>query len=447
MSWEIRFIGQQLSWLREKLLASSPLESGGILLCNESASERLVVERVIPAVRDDLVHQARSRVDFAPEFVARNLKAARERQLSVVLVHTHPLDRWPVFSKYDDETEAQLIPAVFRRVSANVHGTLVLGKEGFAGRVHHPTGTVSRVGQLVEIGTNVVTEFAGSEAGSFGDLFDRSVRAFGERGQLSLSRLKVGIVGLGGTGSIVAQQLAHLGVKSIILIDDDTVEESNLNRVVGATLNDVGDPKVGVAVRMIQHISFGRVATQAIQANVLDSRGVGALLDADLVFCCTDSHGSRAALNQFAYQFLIPVIDVGVRIDATEGRIRAMAGRVQMLAPGLACLTCQRLLDSEEIRRDLLSTDARQRDPYIVGFAEPQPAVISLNGTVSSLGVTMFLAAMVGVPSSARRLNYRIGEGIVKPVSSGPDPTCIVCSAERGVLAKGLAWPLMLRSR
>jgi molybdopterin/thiamine biosynthesis adenylyltransferase len=447
MSWQIRFIGQQLSWLRERLLASSPLESGAILLCNESAGERLVVEKVSPASRDDLVHQARSRVDFAPAFVAGHLKAAREHSRTVVFVHTHPLDKWPIFSRYDDDTETHLIPALFKRVAANVHGTLVLGEEGFSGRVHHRKGAPSRVSVLAEIGPNVITEFASSDAGSFGDLFDRSVRAFGERGQLSLSRMAVGIVGLGGTGSIVAQQLAHLGVKSITLIDDDVVEESNLNRVVGASLNDVGDPKVDVAARMINQISFGRVATNAINANVLDSKGVGALIDTDIVFCCTDSHGSRAALNQFAFQFLIPVIDVGVRIDAIEGRIRAMAGRVQMLAPGIACLVCQRLLDSEEVRRDLLSTEARQRDPYIIGSAQPQPAVISLNGTVSSLGVTMFLAAMVGVPSNPRRLNYRISEGIVKPVSSAPDPTCIVCSAERGALAKGLAWPLMLRSK
>jgi len=447
MTWHVRFIDKQLSQFREKLLGSSPLESGGILICNGAQNEELLVETVIAAGPNDLAQQKRSQVDFAPDFVARHIKSARGHGRSIIFVHTHPLDKWPVFSAYDDDTERQLIPAVFKRVPVNAHGTLVLGVEGFSGRIYGTDGTVSPVSDLIEVGAQVISEFAGTDVGSFGDLFDRSVRAFGERGQLSLSRMNVAIVGLGGTGSIVAQQLAHLGVKSITLVDDDVVEESNLNRVVGASLADVGDPKVDVAARMIQQISMGRVKTNAVSANILDLTGVNAILGKDFVFCCTDSHGSRAALNQLAYQFLTPVIDVGVRIDAIGGRIRAMAGRVQMLAPGLSCLVCQKLLDSEEVRRDLLSDEARRRDPYIVGATDPQPAVISLNGTVSSLGITMFLAAMVGIPSAPRRLNYRISDGIVKPVSSAPDPACVVCSSERGVLAKGLSWPLMLRSK
>jgi len=53
------------------------------------------------------------------------------------------------------------------------------------------------------------------------------------------SQCRVGVIGLGGGGSHIAQQLAHLGVSNFVLVDPDHVEETNLNRLVGATKKDV----------------------------------------------------------------------------------------------------------------------------------------------------------------------------------------------------------------
>jgi len=169
------------------------------------------------------------------------------------------------------------------------------------------------------------------------------------------------------------------------------------------------------------------------------------LLNVDFIMCCTDTQGSRAVINQIAYQYLIPAIDIGVRIDALAGEVKSVSGRVQMLAPGLACLVCQSLLDPEVVRHDLLSEEERQRDPYIVGAQEPQPSVISLNGTVSSLAVTMFLAATLGVPLEARHQIYIADRGVVRAVASSPLPDCVVCSL-RGSLARGDLWNLPWRT-
>ena len=78
-------------------------------------------------------------------------------------------------------------------------------------------------------------------------MFDRQVRAFGADGQLKLQRLRVAIVGLGGTGSLIAQQLVHLGVRDFILVDPDVIESTNLNRVANAFQDDIGQPKVKIA--------------------------------------------------------------------------------------------------------------------------------------------------------------------------------------------------------
>ena len=127
---------------------------------------------------------------------------------------------------------------------------------------------------------------------------------------------------------------------------------------------------------------------------------------ADFIFACTDSHGSRAVIQQIAYQYLIPCVDMGSIITARAGQIAGIHGRVQALAPGLPCFTCCELLDSEEVRRDMMNAEERSRDQYIQGAHEPAPAVISINGTVTSMAMTMFLAMMVGVPSAARHLLY-----------------------------------------
>ncbi|TGV96253.1 ThiF family adenylyltransferase, partial [Mesorhizobium sp. M2D.F.Ca.ET.145.01.1.1] len=124
------------------------------------------------------------------------------------------------------------------------------------------------------------------------DRFDRQIRAFGKDGQQRIAALQVGIVGLGGTGSIVAQQLAHLGIQRFLLIDPDEIEISNLNRVVGATPADVGQTKVAIAGRMIRHIRSDADVV-AIVGDVTTRSVARRLSRTDFIFCCTDTHASR----------------------------------------------------------------------------------------------------------------------------------------------------------
>jgi len=107
-----------------------------------------------------------------------------------------------------------------------------------------------------------------------------------------------------------------------------------------------------------------QLVAQTRQESILLSSTVCRLSDTDFTFCCTDSHGSRAVLNQFAYQYLLPVIDMGVVIRADDGAITDVVGRVQMLTPPLACLVCGSLLDAEQVRRDMLTDFERQADPW-----------------------------------------------------------------------------------
>jgi molybdopterin-synthase adenylyltransferase len=138
-------------------------------------------------------------------------------------------------------------------------------------------------------------------------------------------------------------------------------------------------------------------------------------------------------------------VDVGVVIAATNGQVTHVAGRARLVGPSLGCLVCENILNSEEVRRDFLTEDEKKRDPYILGGHEPQPSVISLNSTVASLGITMFLNSVAGIPGTARFLNYDALSGRTRPVEIIPHPKCVVCSPT-GALARGQSWELPTRN-
>src|SRR6185437_6164758 len=80
--------------------------------------------------------------------------------------------------------------------------------------------------------------------------FSRQSLALGESGQTILRNLHVGVVGLGGTGSVAFCQLPHLGIRRITVVDGDLVEPTNVSRILGATVRDAGRTwKVDVAAR------------------------------------------------------------------------------------------------------------------------------------------------------------------------------------------------------
>lgn len=356
---ELTFQFGMLEQIRAALLSESPDESATILLAGESThtqKKRLLVREVVTPSLSQLSDKSPVSVSISPIALAHALKRARNDRLSLVLVHSHPFSSGAVsFSQIDDAGERLVMPSLFARASKSVHASLVMGQTSQAGRIWTANSDKPKpIDRLTEVGSEV--RFHGEPINDdVDDRFDRSVRAFGNAGQATLRKLHIGIVGLGGTGSIVAEQIAHLGVGQITLLDPDILETSNLNRLVGSHKSILFQPKVNVAVEMIERIS-PTTRVHSIQGDVTVLAEAHKLLGCDLIFGCTDSHGSRAVLNQIAYQYLIPVIDMGVRIQVTGRKVEAIGGRVQLLAPGFRCLVCGGFLDSEQVRRDLLGS-------------------------------------------------------------------------------------------
>jgi molybdopterin/thiamine biosynthesis adenylyltransferase len=211
--------------------------------------------------------------------------------------------------------------------------------------------------------------------------FDRQVRAFGPDGQRVLAQLRVGIVGGGGTGSALFEQLVRLGVGDILIVDPDEINEdgSNVTRVYGSTMADIGQPKVTLANRNADLIGLGTTVT-AIRGTINDEATARQLTDCDVVFGCTDDNRGRVTLGRLSTWYLIPVIDMGVKITSQQGTLHGIEGRVTVIEPGRGCLQCRGRINAAALQSEVLDPVERAQrvdEGYAPGLEERDPAVIA----------------------------------------------------------------------
>ncbi len=200
---------------------------------------------------------------------------------------------------------------------------------------------------------------------------EATISVWGRRAQADLTRTRIGIIGLGSVGSIVAESLARLGVSDVILIDHDRIEERNLDRTLHATGRDADrhTRKVTVAKRaMARSHTAADPAVHALPLTLLNSGATAAALDCDVLICCVDRPWPRWLLNTIAYTHLIPVIDGGILARVTaDGRPLHIDWRIHTIGPGRACLLCLGAL----LRSDAaLDRDGLLDDPdYLRGLS------------------------------------------------------------------------------
>src|SRR5438105_378658 len=196
----------------------------------------------------------------------------------------------------------------------------------------------------------------------------------------AFERIRVGIVGLGGGGSHIVQQLAHLGVGQFVLMDPDRIEESNLNRLVGATFADVQGKewKVEIASRLIQGVNPEASVTVAKERW---QQSADLLKACDVVFGCVDSFAGRDELEKAARRYLTPYIDIGMDVHLQEDDTYSVSGQVALSMPGEACLHCMNVL-----RPDLIAQEAAR-----YGDAGARPQVVWPNGVLASLAVGLMV--------------------------------------------------------
>ena len=218
-----------------------------------------------------------------------------------------------------------------------------------------------------------------------------------------LQQLDVAIVGVGGLGSPIAEQLVRMGVRTVTIVDHDVLDTpSNVRRMVGTTAADLRattpPPKVDVVGRYLDHVGVG-VPVQRIAGDVRLERVFRVLLDSDVVVCATDTHGSRAILNDLASIYMVPVIDVGVRAGARLDELAALVAEVCILSPETPCLWCRGRISADTISLENLPGDQRNlrlEEGYLTdGVGSPAPSVMAL----TMLGAGLAGCALLGLVS------------------------------------------------
>lgn len=226
--------------------------------------------------------------------------------------------------------------------------------------------------------------------------YDRQERVFGRAGQRLLSGLHIGIVGAGGTGSAVVEQLTRLGVGRLTVVDDDVVTETNLTRIHQSETRDVGGPKCEIAGRLAADLGvhFG-----AVQGRVTDPRVARELTACDIVFGCTDDHAGRIVLSRMAPRYLQMLVDVGVTVDVIGGRVVGAPCRITVQEPGDLCLSCRGHIDLKVAAAELLPEEdrrARAEEGYVPGLGEPDPSVIAYTTLAASVAVSEMISRLFG---------------------------------------------------
>jgi molybdopterin/thiamine biosynthesis adenylyltransferase len=227
---------------------------------------------------------------------------------------------------------------------------------------------------------------------------------FGAESVEDLSQLRVGIVGCGGTGSAVASLLARAGVKRFLLIDADRVDETNLNRLHFSTRADAISrrPKVDVVGDAVAQMGLARSVVR-LEHYVDAPECRDAIRSCDVIFGSTDDHLGRNLLNRLAHFYLIPVIDLGVLIEANnEGGYDSFDGRVTVVQPSYPCQVCRQLIHPERMREESLRRNDPQvfeqyrRAGYIEGGTDPSPVVVTFTTEIAAVAVNELLHRLTG---------------------------------------------------
>jgi hypothetical protein len=453
MRYTITFAEDQYETLVGHLFSDATTERAAYLLCGVSRTadeSRLLVREVHPVLASDVVSASLSQVSINAASFMRVMKRADRLKLCFVFVHSHPRN-FSEHSAQDDEEEAKLFKTAYLRIEGErPHASLVFSSSDRPrGRVWLRDGSKVEMDVVRVIGQRFQF-FRRSSCCSSSPLFHRQVQAFGSGLQHELRSLRVGIVGAGGTGSAVAEQLIRLGVGHLYLFDGDTLEKSNVTRVYGSTVSDDGCAKVKILGNLAEKIGLGTEAT-AISRFITYRSAAEMLRACDFLFGCTDDEWGRSILTRLAIYYLIPVFDMGVRISSANGIIESVQGRVTTLMAGSACLFCRGRINSDRISAEIMQASDPERakslrkEGYLPELPGVAPAVVTFTTAVASSAITELLHRLTGFMGKDRvstEVLHLFDQTRVRTNNRQPNPDCGIC-ANRAKWGRGDCEPFL----
>ena len=318
----------------------------------------IVQKIILPKDGDRNIH---GNVSFNSQYVHKILNHV-SNQFGIVLIHSHLGPGWQDMSNDDVKAEHDILSGPV----SGMTGLPLLGmtrgtdgswsarfwlKKGIKKYERRWANSVRVVGKRLR--TIYPPYIINSSKHGDSQIATRSV--WGKYNQMLIANTHVGIIGLGSVGSIVAESLSRIGVSHITLIDPQRIETRNLDRTLGATVEDVQKktPKVAVSERLIKtsHTSEN-LQTIPLIKDIASGEGLKGSLDCDVIFSCVDRPWPRHVLNALSYSHLIPVIDGGIIAKTENDHPVHVDWRIHTVGPEKKCLVCLDALRMGEISLD-----------------------------------------------------------------------------------------------
>ena len=319
MQIDIRFPAELYEKLKRHLF---PVQTGvqpeQIAFCYAGSARRgdgtlLTVREVLPVPTEFIEFQDFDGIELADSFKVQAVLRARDSGLTLIEVHSHPhpvCDRNVAFSEFDKKGQALFHRYLSWKIPGRDWVALVFGCDSVAGtywsadRIEPlPVSEIRIVGPRIE-------RREGSSTDGRGELtrYQRQTMAYGVQSQRLLGQMPCRNCRFGRLGSAIAQQLAYLGVRNLVLVDGDVVEATNLNRLIGVGESDVGAFKTAAISDHLRRIS-SRLNAITVPQDVRSPEALNALKGCDVLVGAVDNDGVRAVLAEFAAAYLMPYFD------------------------------------------------------------------------------------------------------------------------------------------
>ena len=453
--YALRFTQAQYDVLRTHLLPADGCEAVALALCGRrSGVERhvFVIREIVTVPYSACSVRTPDRVTWPTEMAEPLIRKSYGQGLAIVKFHSHRAD-YRQFSSLDDQSDELLFTSISSLLGDGlVHASVILLPDGSCiGRVVRDGIEFEPFRSIAVIGDDIVIWSDASEGVSPASS-KRNQQVFGRGTIARIRTLSAAVVGCSGTGSLVVEQLARLGIGRLVLVDPDLVEEKNLNRVLNSGKEDVylGKPKVFALASAIARMGLGQEVLP-LPLNLVTQRAVREIAACDVLFGCTDGAEARHVLNRLATFYSLPYFDVGVRLDADgSGGISSITGAVHYLQPGGSSLLSREVytmeqVEAEELRRTNSEIYRARRDEgYLRGIDEDRPAVIPVNMFFSSLVVQEFLGRLHPFRNAPNR-SYAIVRGNLMEPYLVSEPDGEPCGILRCHVGRGDVEPLLER--
>jgi hypothetical protein len=404
--------------LQRHLFPGDGLEAAALLLCATAGDRRIkLLGRELVLVPHDRCSREPGHITWPGEFVEAAIERADAQGDVVIAVHSHPGGLY-AFSSADDDSDKILMDSL-RHGTGRMAGSAIMVPGGaMCARLYESEAAPMPVELVMSVGSDISLFWADKGAVVRPLAFSSDMRA-------TLARMSACVIGVSGTGSVVAEQLARLGFGEIILVDFDKLEAKNLNRILNSSIGDVGSHKVTMLAEAVRRYRPDCTLVP-VPLSIATRDAILAAVDADVIFSCVDTAEGRHIADRLAAYFAMPLFDVGVAIptapngDGTR-RIAEVYGRVDYVFPGGSSLLDRGVYDAAALEAEYLAANApralerKLADGYLQGVGEEAPAVISLNMRAASACVLEFIARVFPFrqyPNELRaRTIFMLGEG------------------------------------